>query len=653
MKTNLWYNSYNSNRNNRQTSRKELLMMIKSDNQQPNQLINEKSPYLLQHAYNPVDWYPWGEEAFRKAKEENKPLFLSIGYSTCHWCHVMETDSFEDDEVAALLNKHYVAVKVDREERPDLDQQYMAACQALTGQGGWPLTVFLTPDLKPFYAGTFFPKVSRYGISGMLDILPRISDYWMKEKERVVQAAEELTGALSRLAVESQSGQSELPEDQGRQILSKAYEQLRQNFDREYAGFGDSPKFPAPHQLLFLLRYGAKQEASEAFKMVDKTLEAFHRGGIFDQLGFGIHRYSVDRKWLVPHFEKMLYDQALTLLAAAEAYRLTGNLEARALAKKIVTYLLRDMQAPGGAFYAAEDADSEGEEGTFYVWRLAELLELFGPEQGQLLADYYGVTAEGNFEQGLNILSRPHSDSEFASLKNVDQKELQNLFETARAKMFEARAEREKPFLDDKVITAWNGLLIAALARAGVLLEEPDYIKQAERAAAFIIRHLTLPDGQLLRRYRDQQAAINGFLDDYAAMVWAYLELYRATLKEEYLKTATSLNEQMMELFGNEQGTLYYSREAEGEGLPPLEAEAYDGAIPSGFSMAVMNQFRLGRLMQDEGLMQRGTKLLASQGKNLEKQPTAYTYLLTALDYLLTAGESLTYCPAGGNCDLE
>lgn len=627
--------------------------MIKSDNRQPNRLINEKSPYLLQHAYNPVDWYPWGEEAFRKAKEENKPLFLSIGYSTCHWCHVMETDSFEDDEVAALLNKYYVAVKVDREERPDLDQQYMAACQALTGQGGWPLTVFLTPDLKPFYAGTFFPKVSRYGISGMLDILPRISDYWMKEKERVVQAAEELTGALSRLAAESQSVQSELSEDQGRQILSQAYEQLRQNFDREYAGFGDSPKFPAPHQLLFLLRYGAKQEASEAFKMVKKTLEAFHRGGIFDQLGFGIHRYSVDKKWLVPHFEKMLYDQALTLFAAAEAYRLTGNLEARALAKKIITYLLRDMQAPGGAFYAAEDADSEGEEGTFYVWRLAELLELFGPEQGQLLADYYGVTAEGNFEQGLNILSRPHSDSEFASLKDLDQEELQNLLETARVKMLEVRAEREKPFLDDKVITAWNGLLIAALARAGVLLEEPDYIKQAERAAAFIIKHLTLPDGKLLRRYRDQQAAIKGFLDDYAAMVWAYLELYRATLKEEYLKTATSLNEKMMELFGNKQGTLYYSWETEGEGLSPLEAEAYDGAIPSGFSMAVMNQFRLGRLMQDEGLMQRGTKLLSSQGKNLEKQPTAYTYLLTALDYLLTAGEGLTYCPAGGNCDLE
>jgi len=627
--------------------------MIKAENRQPNRLINEKSPYLLQHAYNPVDWYPWGEEAFKKAKDENKPLFLSIGYSTCHWCHVMEKDSFEDEEVAALLNKRYVAVKVDREERPDLDQQYMAACQALTGQGGWPLTVFITPDLKPFYAGTFFPKVSRYGISGMLEILPRISDYWIKEKERVVQAAEELTGALSRMAAESRSIQSELPEEMGRQILSKAYEQLRKNFDRENAGFGDSPKFPAPHQLLFLLRYGVKHEESEAFKMVEKTLIAFNRGGIFDQLGFGIHRYSVDSKWLVPHFEKMLYDQALTLLAAAETHRLTGNLEARDLAKKIVTYLLRDMQAPGGAFYAAEDADSEGEEGTFYVWRLAELLELFGSEQGQLLADYYGVTAEGNFEQGLNVLSRPHSNPEFASLKSLDEEELHNLLETARAKMLEARADREKPFLDDKVITAWNGLLIAALARAGVLLEEPDYIKQAERAAAFIIKHLTLPDGQLLRRYREQQAAIKGFLDDYAAMVWAYLELYRATLKEEYLKTATSLNKQMMEHFGNEQGALNYSREAEAEGLPPLEAEAYDGAIPSGFSMAVMNQFRLGRLMQDEGLVQRGTKLLASQGKNLEKQPTAYTYLLTALDYLLTAGEGLTYCPAGGNCDLE
>ncbi len=627
--------------------------MINADNRKPNRLINEKSPYLLQHAYNPVNWYPWGEEAFRKAKDENKPLFLSIGYSTCHWCHVMEKDSFEDEEVAALLNKYYVAVKVDREERPDLDQQYMAACQALTGQGGWPLTVFLTPDLKPFYAGTFFPKVGRYGISGMLDILPRISDYWLKEKERVVQAAKELTDALSRMAAGSRSGQRELVEVQSRQILSKAYEQLRKSFDRQYAGFGGAPKFPAPHQLLFLLRYGARQEESEALEMVEKTLNAFDRGGIFDQLGYGIHRYSVDNKWLVPHFEKMLYDQALALFAAAEAYRLTGNLEARALAKKLVIYLLRDMQAPGGAFYAAEDADSEGEEGTFYVWRLAELLEIFGSEQGQLLADYYGVTAEGNFEQGLNVLSRPYGDSDYASLKGLKEEELQNLLETARVKMLKVRAEREKPFLDDKVITAWNGMLIAALARAGVLLEEPDYIKQAERAAAFITEHLTLPDGQLLRRYREQQAAIKAFLDDYAAMVWAYLELYRATHKEEYLKTATSLNEQMIGLFASEQGALNYSREAAGEGLPPLEAEAYDGAVPSGFSMAVMNQIRLGKLMQDEGLMQRGKKLLASQVKNLEKQPTAYTHLLTALDYLLTAGEGLNYCPAGGNCDLE
>jgi uncharacterized protein len=627
--------------------------MVKSDNLQPNRLINEKSPYLLQHAYNPVDWYPWGEEAFKKAKAENKPLFLSIGYSTCHWCHVMEKDSFEDEEVAALLNKHYVAVKIDREERPDLDQQFMAACQALTGQGGWPLSVFLTPDLQPFYAGTFFPKVSRYGISGMMDILPRISEYWLKEKERVVQAAKELTGALSRMAAESRSDQSELPVVKSRQIISKAFEQLKQNFDQQYGGFGAAPKFPTPHQLLFLLRYGAMQKDSEALAMVEKTLIAFHRGGIFDQLGFGIHRYSVDSKWLVPHFEKMLYDQALTLLAAAEAYRLSGNLEVRALAEKIVTYLLKDMQAPGGAFFAAEDADSEGEEGTYYVWRLAELFEHFGSEQGQLLADYYGVTAEGNFEHGLNVLSRPHSDAEFASLKGLKEEELHKLLETAREKMLKIRTTREKPFLDDKVITAWNGLVIAALARAGVVMEKPAYVKEAERAAAFILKHLTLPSGQLLRRYREQQAAINGFLDDYAAMVWAYLELYRATLKEEYLKTAAALNEQMMGLFATERGALNYSLEAAEEGLPPLEAEAYDGAVPSGFSMAVMNQLRLGRLIQDDELIQRGTRLLALQGKNLEKQPTAYTYLLTALDYLISVGESLTYCPAGGNCDLE
>lgn len=630
-----------------------MILVEKSARQKPNLLGKEKSPYLLQHAFNPVDWYPWSDEAFKKAAEEDKPVFLSIGYSTCHWCHVMAHDSFEDEEVAALLNEDYIAVKVDREERPDLDQQYMAACQALTGQGGWPLTVFLTPDRKPFYAGTFFPKESRYGISGMLDILPRISEYWKKEKGRVVQAADELVNALNSMTEESRDTESELDEKEGRDILHKAYKQLKSSFDREYAGFGGAPKFPAPHQLLFLLRYGKGQDEQEAVEMVRKTIQALHRGGIFDQLGYGIHRYSVDREWLVPHFEKMLYDQAMTLLAAVETYQLDGDAAAAEMARKIAAYLLREMQAPEGAFYAAEDADSEGEEGTYYVWKLAEMLDLFGEQRGQMLAEYYGVTAEGNFEKGLNVLNRRCDDLQFAEKMGLSIKNLQEEIAETRTVLLAERAKREKPFLDDKVVTAWNGLAIAALARAGKVLGETGFIREAERAAAFIAKNLVTPAGKLLRRYRDKEAAIEAFLDDYAAMTWAYLELYRATGEQQHLDKAVSLNTIMLDLFLNQRGTLNYSTELKGDGQLPFDAEAYDGASPSGYSMAVMNQFRLGRLLQDEELNKTGDKLIAAQLKNLRKQPTAYTYLLSALDYRFNPADQILHCPADGSCEWE
>ncbi len=630
-----------------------MILVEKSARQKPNLLGKEKSPYLLQHAFNPVDWHPWSDEAFKKAAEEDKPVFLSIGYSTCHWCHVMAHDSFEDEEVAALLNEDYIAVKVDREERPDLDQQYMAACQALTGQGGWPLTVFLTPDRKPFYAGTFFPKESRYGISGMLDILPRISEYWKKEKGRVVQAADELVNALNSMTEESRDTESELDEKEGRDILHKAYKQLKSSFDREYAGFGGAPKFPAPHQLLFLLRYGKGQDEQDAVEMVRKTIQALHRGGIFDQLGYGIHRYSVDREWLVPHFEKMLYDQAMTLLAAVETYQLDGDAAAAEMARKIAAYLLREMQAPEGAFYAAEDADSEGEEGTYYVWKLAEMLDLFGEQQGQMLAEYYGVTAEGNFEKGLNVLNRRCDDLQFAEKMGLSIKNLQEEIAETRTVLLAERAKREKPFLDDKVVTAWNGLAIAALARAGKVLGETGFIREAERAAAFIAKNLVTPAGKLLRRYRDKEAAIEAFLDDYAAMTWAYLELYRATGEQQHLDKAVSLNTIMLDLFLNQRGTLNYSTELKGDGQLPFEAEAYDGASPSGYSMAVMNQFRLGRLLQDEELNKTGDKLIAAQLKNLRKQPTAYTYLLSALDYRFNPADQILHCPADGSCEWE
>jgi len=627
--------------------------MSKINERQPNRLINEKSPYLLQHAYNPVDWYPWGDEAFERAKADNKPVFLSIGYSTCHWCHVMEKDSFEDQQVASLLNSLFIPIKVDREERPDLDQQYMAACQALTGQGGWPLTVFLTPDRKPFYAGTFFPRENRYGINGLLEILPRISTYWQKEQNRVIEAADQLVSALKTSAVDAHSALPELNEQEVKSVLENAYQGLKNSYDQEFGGFGSSPKFPAAHQLLFLMHYAHRHYPEDARKMVQQTLEALYRGGIFDQIGYGLHRYSVDRQWLVPHFEKMLYDQAITVLAAVESYQINRNQEAADLAVKIIDYVLKNLQGPEGAFYTAEDADSEGAEGTYYIWDLAELLSLLGPNHGKIAADYYGVTEEGNFEDGHNVLHRQVEDHRFADDKGINLSELQTILTKVREKMLLQRAKRPKPFRDDKIITAWNGLMIAALARAGKILKQPRYLEEAERAFSFIQNNLVSSSGRLLRRYRDNEAAVPAFLDDYAALVWALLELYKASGQQLYLETALKINKTGLELFATEDGRLLYREGTEETGMTELEADAYDGAFPSGFSMMVMNQIILGRLTQDNRLSARAEKLIASRMRGLKQQPTAYTYLLTALDTLFNQVGPVPHCSTDGNCTLE
>jgi uncharacterized protein len=631
--------------------------MIKMDNaieMKPNRLIKEKSPYLLQHAYNPVDWYPWGDEAFEKAKAENKPVFLSIGYSTCHWCHVMEHDSFEDEEVAAQLNENYVSIKVDREERPDLDQKYMAACQALTGQGGWPLTVFLTPEKKPFYAGTFFPKKARYGINGMLEILPRLSAFWKEDRERVIKAGEELAEALRRVsrsgAGDSPEASAELP---GRELLDRSYRQFEGSYDKEYAGFGQAPKFPAPHQLIFLLRYWKSSGEKSALGMAVETLRAMHRGGIFDQLGYGMHRYSVDSRWLVPHFEKMLYDQALTAIAALDAYSASGDEEMAELAGKIFTYVLNNLASPEGPFYAAEDADTEGEEGVFYVWRPEEFTALLGADQGTLAAGYFGVTEEGNFENGKSILHRPHGDDSYAQSKGISAAALVEAVEEARVKLLRARAARERPFLDDKFITSWNGLIIAALARGYSVLKRPEYLKAAERAAEFISAGMVSSEGRLLRRYREGEAAIPAFLDDYANLAWAHLELYRATAKRKHLEKAEKLTRQMFELFEEKPGLLNYSAVDQEEDDFPLEAEVYDGASPSGVSVAAMNLLRLGRMLPDEELYQKGEGLIAAQKAKLEQYPTGLAYMLAALDYALNPNEGHYYCTPDGSCGWE
>lgn len=635
--------------------------MTQSGQKKANRLINEKSPYLLQHAYNPVDWYPWNEEAFEKARSEDKLVFLSVGYSTCHWCHVMEKDSFENEAAADLINEHFVPVKVDREERPDLDQKYMAACQALTGQGGWPLTVFLTPDKKPFYAATFIPRTARYGMNGLMDILPRLRDFWKNDRERVLKAGDDLVNALQQIGggpsgkteADQSSRNIDAREFPGKELLERAVDQFKGSYDHEFGGFGQAPKFPAPHQLVFLLRRYKRNKDDQILEMVLNTLRAMYRGGIFDQLGYGIHRYSVDEKWLVPHFEKMLYDQALVAIAALEAYRASGDQDMADFARKIFSYVLSEMSSPEGAFYAAEDADSEGHEGTFYIWRLEELREILGKERGELVAAYFGVTGKGNFENGTSILYRSKNNGEFAAENNISQSELKLAIEESRLALFEVRSRRERPFRDDKILTSWNGLMIAALAAGSRILEDPSYLEAAEKAAAFIKENMVQPDGRLLRRYRDGEAGISAFLEDYSYLAWGYLELYRAGSNPQYLEEAERLVRLLLDQFRADSGYLHFSADSEEPADFGYEAEAYDGAMPSGWSAAVFSLLQLGRMLPDEELFGEAENLIKLQQDKLERYPTGFSYLLTALDYALNVSEESLYCSQDGDCGWE
>jgi len=624
--------------------------MKRNNESEPNHLVKEKSPYLLQHAFNPVAWFPWGGEAFTKARLENKPIFLSIGYSTCHWCHVMEKDSFVDQEVASLLNEYFISVKVDREERPDLDQKYMAVCQALTGQGGWPLTVILTPDLKPFYAGTFIPKDNRYGIIGLKDLLTKIKTLWKNDQAMVIQSGHELAVKLNQLAGENRGTQSATAQGlPSREILKKAYRHLQGNFDQDYAGFGQAPKFPSPHQLIFLLRYWKHTKEDHALKMVLKTLHAIHRGGIYDQLGYGIHRYSVDRMWLVPHFEKMLYDQATIAMAAAETFMVSDDRESGLMTEEVFSYVNRELTSPQGAFYSAEDADTAGSEGIFYVWRPEEIITILGSEKGQMVNNYFGVTEAGNFEGQTTVLSCKLEMAEFARANELSESAAYKIIDDAKQILLAERNKRERPFLDDKILTAWNCMYITALARGAVALQQPAYIKTAEKALTFIKAKLT-NDRQLLRRYREDEAAIPAFLDDYAWLASAFIELFRATGNKQYLHDAEIWTEEMIAIFYVGNGILYFSKGSEIDGEEPLIAEAYDGATPSGVSVAAMNLLSLGRMLQNDRFYRLGEELIAGQTKLLKNHPTGFTYLLTALDYALSPGEDNPHCSLDGSC---
>jgi len=608
------------------------------DMKHSNRLKNEKSPYLLQHADNPVDWYPWGEEAFEKARKENKPILLSIGYSTCHWCHVMEHESFENEDVARLMNETFVSIKVDREERPDIDNIYMAVCQMLSKGGcGWPLNVLMTPDKKPFFAATYIPKESRYGRTGMMELVPKIKEAWEKDKENILNSADNITAALKKATDVSQGTEGK---ELSTKTLDTTYSQLLRNFDEENGGFGRSPKFPTPHNHLFLLRYWKRTGDGQALDMVEKTLNEMRLGGVYDHVGFGFHRYSTDPSWLLPHFEKMLYDQAMLAMAYTETYQVTGKKEYENTAREIFTYVLRDMTSPKGGFYSAEDADSEGEEGKFYVWTEEELKETLGDKEAELIITTFNTSKSGNFSEeaggqntGSNILHLKNPLSEIAPSYELSEEEFQEKIEKARITLFNEREKRIHPYKDDKILADWNGLMIAALSKAGRVFNEPLYTDAAKRAADFILKDMRDDQGKLLHRYRGGEAGITANIDDYAFLIWGLLELYESTFDIEYLKSALLLQNQLDKGFWDDNNGGYYFTSNDAEELITRQKEIYDGAIPSGNSVAGLNLLKIARITGNVDYEEKAAILGKAFSETIERGPMAYTLFMTGLDF--------------------
>ncbi len=613
-----------------------------------NRLAGEKSPYLLQHAKNPVDWYPWGEEAFAAATEQNKPIFLSIGYSSCHWCHVMEHESFEDEAAARLLNEHFISIKVDREERPDIDNIYMKVCRAMNGSGGWPLTVFMTSGGKPFFAGTYFSKKSKYGRPGMLELVPHMASLWKNDRGRLENIGDNAAASLESFSFTGDE------RDLSEKTLATAYSRLEASYDEVHGGFGGAPKFPTPHQLSLLLRYWHRTGEEKALAMVERTLRKMCGGGINDHLGKGFHRYSTDPMWLVPHFEKMLYDQAMLAIAYLETYQATGNGFYGAVAAEIFEYVLRDLTSPEGGFYSAEDADSEGGEGTYYVWTKREIMKALGEENGKIFCMRYGVTDYGNFE-GKNVL---HISSDAGALEGTlgkTQDELHDAEERARAKLLEICSRRPRSMLDDKILTDWNGLMIAALARGARVAGRPDYAEAAAKAAGFILGGMQTSEGRLLHRFRDGESAIPGYLDDYAFLIWGLIELYEATFEARWLSEALDLTGSMIELFGDsddEKGGFFFTG-SDAEKLIVRTKETYDGAVPSGNSVAVLCLLRLGRITGRTDLESAADTLLEEFSGLVSGSPTAYTQMLIALDFALGPGREYVIAGERGTGDTE
>ena len=590
---------------------------------------------MKEHADNPVDWYPWCEEAFQKAKEEDKPIFLSIGYSSCHWCHVMKRESFEDEEVAGLMNETFVSIKVDKEERPDIDSVYMDVARSMTGRGGWPLTILMTPEKIPFYAATYIPKHGKRGMSGLMELIPKIGELWEKDRERLIERGKLVIENLEGEYLGAEKYMDESLLDDGFDYLSSAY-------DDEYGGFGNTQKFPSPQNLLFLLRYDEKEGEDEAIEMVQKTLKEMLKGGIYDHLGYGFHRYATDREWILPHFEKMLYDQAMILLAYTEAWQITEKELYSETVDEVIDYLDRDLRSEKGGFFSSEDAESSGREGAYYTWRKKEIEDILG-EKSDVFVEMFNVKEDGNFRDeasnkktGENVLYLEDTVKEFVKSRKISLKDVENM----KRKLFESRLEREKPNVDNKILTDWNGLMITALSRAGFVFDKDRYLDLAEETASFILQEM-IKDGDLYHAYIDGEVSVKGGLDDHSFLIWGLLNLYQTTFKVEYLKRAIDLTDVMLKKFWDEENGGFFISRKDHDELPFNKKEVYDGAYPSGNSIALMDLVLLEKITGEEKYEETIEKMIKAFSGKVSNNPGQFTMFLSGLQSWWSKGKEI------------
>ncbi len=616
-----------------------------AEHKHTNALINETSPYLLQHAHNPVDWYPWGDEALTKARAEDKPILLSIGYSACHWCHVMEHESFENEAIAKLMNENFVNIKVDREERPDLDQIYMNAVQMMTGHGGWPMTMFLTPDGVPFYGGTYFPPEDRYNMPGFPRLLMSVAEAYRSQPDQVAHTSTAMLGELRRLGL-TEPSRDVLSAD----LLDASYKRIVSNYDAKNGGFGAAPKFPPAMTLEFLLHMHYRSGAAEALSIVAQTCRKMAEGGIYDQLGGGFHRYSTDAKWLVPHFEKMLYDNALLSRVYLHLYQQSKDRLARRITEETLDYVVREMTDPSGGFYSTQDADSEGEEGKFFVWSKQEIIAALGQETGDIFCTYFNVTANGNFE-GHNILNVQSSLGDLAG-DETDVEELRRLLDQSRQKLFDIREKRIKPARDEKILTAWNGLMLASFAEASAVLNRDDYLAVAEANAKFILANMER-DGLLLRTYKDGAARLNGYLEDYACLIDGLISLYEASGKLVWIENAIRLSETMIEQFWDETDGGFYFTGKSHEKLIVRSKDFMDNATPSGNSVAAFALLKLGLLTGNEKYARHCATIYRFLADQIRRYPSALSWALCGLDFYLSKPKEIAIVADGASPELQ